>query len=294
MRLKLSFGAAALSVATLVALAGISAPAHAVTGDAPVTLQFRTSLNASQVGGSTVTPFRIIYQYSPDLAPGSGPFGSSDDGTYDSYGPLNKMIVELGDQCLALSGDGTSTTVFNNSSGSGTEDSIDVRADGAAVAGKAFYGHNLQFLRFLLVDEGGTMFSSTALPTSPLFADQSDYQQTEVDLLLTGDDSAFLVDSGPYSLNTYDPVSLIGAIIDEINGSQVTADLKTKLKDPLQHASTLLVNGLLTQKNNVQARAALDDFIKLVHSNRNKLGATTADSLTFDAQNVRAQLPACA
>jgi hypothetical protein len=295
MRLKHPLTAAVFAFVTAIAVAGITVPAQAVTAG-PVTFQFRTLLDASPVGGSAVTPLRIIYQYDPGLSPGSGPFGSSGDGTYESYGPLNKMIVELGDQCVAVSGNGTSTTVFNNAGG--TEDSFDIRADGAAVDGKTLYKRSIRFMGFLLVDGGGTMLNSTALPTSPVFVEESDFQQTSVEVVDSSGVRTSLEASAPYFLTSYDPVGYIGAVIDQINdeiptGGQVTTDLKTKLIAPLQRASKLLADGLLVKKNNANARGSLDDFIKLVHSNRNRLGASNADSLTSNAQAIIAVLPAC-
>ncbi|MBB6404741.1 hypothetical protein HNP00_002057 [Arthrobacter sp. AZCC_0090] len=53
-----------------------------------------------------------IYQFNPDLAPGSGPFGPSDHDA--SYGPLDRLIVEVGDQCTGMSGPGMVITVFND------------------------------------------------------------------------------------------------------------------------------------------------------------------------------------
>lgn len=54
---------------------------------------------------------------------------------------------------------------------------------GPAVADKTLFNGTIRFFRFLLVDVEGTMFSDTSLPANPIFADQSDFQQTSIDLV---------------------------------------------------------------------------------------------------------------
>lgn len=198
----------------------------------------------------------VTFQFSPDLAPGSGPFGSSSDGTFESCGPVEKMIIEVGRQCLATGGDGTGITVFN----SADEDSFDVRADIPAVVGKQLFGLNLRFFRFLLLDPAATMFDSTALPASPQFAEASDFQQNSIDLIDANGVRTRLVPGGaPYALRNFSPQEDIAALIDLVNGSQASGAIKAKLNTPLQQASTLL-SGVLEPKNVVKAKGRARGF----------------------------------
>ncbi|MFJ4264597.1 hypothetical protein ACIPYU_19325 [Paenarthrobacter nicotinovorans] len=284
-----------LTFSTVVVLActGVGQVAYADTSsDAVVTYQFRTTVDASQLGGATVTPMKVTYQFDPSLPPGSGPFGSSEDGTYESYGPVKEFILELGQECVAVRGDGTGITVFNNASG--TEDSYDVRADVPATTGTTLMGLNLRFLRFLLADTDGTMFDSVALPVQQ-FADASDFQQTTIELRAsTGQRFRLNAGDSPYALDQPSFPGYFSALIDEVNGAtQLTPTLKAKLLEPLQRAKTLL-DGTLVQKDVTKARGALEEFIKLVQTNRNKIGQTSVGFWTSSAEEIGGRVPRCA
>lgn len=295
MPLKQPFATTFIAVAALLASTFTGESARAAVPPAPAatvtSFVFKTTVDASSVGGSSTTPLRITVQFSPDLAPGSGPFGSSGDGTFESYGPLNHYIIEVAGQCAGMSGAGTGATVFNNAGPN--EDSFDARADGQALAGKTLFGRTIRLTRFLLVDSSGTMFDSTALPTSAAFADASDFQQTLVELVnADGSRTRLQATDAPYQLFDFDPQADIAAIIDDVNAAPVTTALKSKLNEPLQRAGAL-VGGLLIQKNLVKARGELEDFIKLVRTNRNKIGNPAAADLMANAGAIIAELPAC-
>lgn len=280
------------ALTTVISFAVIGAPPSAAA-TTPISFQFTTYVDATAVGGSASTPMRVIYQFNPDLAPGSGGSGSGD--TFASYGPLEKIIFEVGNECVAMAGAGTGIDVFNDAGTTIVEDSYNVQARNAAVAGKTMFGLNFEHARFLLVDEQMTMFSDTSLPTSPKFAQAADYQQTSVTLRNSTTNRRTTLGAGdaPFQLGLFDPQGIIGEIIDEVHALPVGSDLKAKLTAPLERAKTLL-EGTLTQKNIKQARGALEDFIKVVRTNRNKLGQETAASLSNSALFVINELPACA
>lgn len=203
----------ALSSVVVLTCTGVGQVAYADTrSDDVLTFQFRTTVDASERGGDTATPLKVTYQFDPSLLPGTGPFGSSEDGTYESYGPMKDFILELGTECVAVRGDGTGITVFNN--GGGTEGAYDVRADVPATTGTTVMGLNFRFMRFLLADSYGTMFDSVALPVQQ-FANASDFQQTTIELRASGG-QRFRLNAGdaPYVLDGTGFPSYIGALLD--------------------------------------------------------------------------------
>lgn len=289
---KKSIAASIFAITTALSLAGIIAPAGAAAAPPVTSFQFTTTVDATTVGGDAAAPLRILYQYNPDLAAGSGPIGAGE--TFASYGPLEKVIVEVGDQCVSFSGDGTGITVFNNAGTTFVEDSYDVRADVPATVGKQLFGLDFTFTRFLLVDSAATMFTSTALPTSPAFADEADFQQTVIELAdpVTGEGSSLHAGDAPYALTTFDPPAQIGAILDDVRALQVRGSLIQQLAAPLEDARAQLA-GTLTQKNLNKGVQQLQRFINLVNANRRTLGGATADSLVAFARETIDSLPAC-
>jgi LPS O-antigen subunit length determinant protein (WzzB/FepE family) len=190
-----------------------------------------------------------------------------------------------------LVGSRTGVTVFNYAGPD--EDAIDVRATGDAVAGKELFRLDLNLVRFFVADTQGTMFDDTAMPASPTFVDQADSHQSLVEFIGANNVRTQLnTGEEPYSLGRYDPLAIISGIQDEINESQASGALNAKLIAPLLQASALL-DGRLDQKNIAKARGALEDFIKSVRTNRNKLDQVVADILSFTAQLVRGSIPRC-
>lgn len=291
---KKSVTASIFAITTALSLVGIIAPAGAAAPPPVTSFQFTTTVDATSVGGDAAAPLRILYQFNPDLAPGSGPFGSSGNGTFESYGPLEKVIVEVGDQCVSFSGGGTGISVFNDAGTTFVEDSYDVRAFGSATVGKQLFGLDFTFTRFLLGDSDRTMFTSTALPTSPAFAAEADFQQTQIDLVdpVTGEESSLHAGDAPFALSTFDPPADILDILDDVRALQVRGSLIKQLAAPLEDARTLLA-GTLTQKNLDKGVQKLQQFITLVSANRKALGDATADSLKSSAIQTIESLPAC-
>jgi len=289
LRTPAATAASLLVLATL--SAGISAPAQAAD---TLSFQFTTVFDATAVGGSQVTPLHITYQFDPALAPGTGPIGDPGDGTSASYGPLQKMIVEAGDQCIAVSGNGTGITVFNSAGTSFPEDAYEVRADRPAVTGKTLYGLNLTGIRFLLIDNDATMFSSTDLPTATVFAGDADLQQTQI-RLTTPDGSRenlFAPEDAPFQLTTYDPAGALAAIQSDLTGLQLNAGVRTSLENRLTKASGYISG--TSSKSNTKAEQELRAFILQVEALRGKeIPAIDADNLINGATSLIDQLPAC-
>ncbi|ALV42753.1 hypothetical protein AU252_17645 [Pseudarthrobacter sulfonivorans] len=189
-----------------------------------------------------------------------------------------------------MAGDGTSATVFNNAGPN--EDSIDVRAEGAALAGKQLFGLDLTIARILLVDVDGTMFTSTALPTSPVFVEDSEFQQTLVELVdpVTNEPTILEPGDAPYFLSVFDPLAHIAALQDEVREAPVSAGMVKDLLKPLEDAHARL--GTLTQENVDEAAKELQKFIKIVEMHRaKKIPAPIADSLGAAAQQILDSLP---
>lgn len=256
-----------------------------------VSFQFTTYVDATAVGGSPTTPLRITYQFDPALAPGSGGFGAGDN--FASYGPLESMILEVGTECVAVRGDGTDITVFDDAGTTFVEDSYVVSAGGASLAGRTLFGGPLESFRILLADNERTMFSDTSLPTSNAFAEVADYQQTSVELTDPKKRSIYL-DAGdaPFQLSSIDLSGNIAELIGDVKALPTSSIVIEKLVAPLEKARTL-TEGTLTQKSVKQAREALDEFRKLVRTNRNSLGQPAADQLTSSSQAISDQIPAC-
>lgn len=276
------------------AAALLAVPAVPAWAEPSYTFEFKTTVDTSSVGGSTTAPLRITYMYDLDLPPGSGPFGSSEDGTYDSYAPFPRMTVEVGTECVALSGNGTSTTVFNNAGPNANEDSFDVRAEDDAVVGKQFFGLNLRFVRFFLADNEGTMFSDTSLPNSPLFADASDFQQTTIELIDPSNNRLTRLDPGdaPYFLDIFNPVPDISALRATVEETTIHAPLKKELLGYLDAATSFVSDSNIT--NYDKATNKLKDFIKLVKKERGKkIPTNTADEWATTAQTIIDSFPKC-
>ena len=283
--------ASVFAILTALSLAGISAPTAAGAAPEVITFQFRTAVDATSVGGDADAQLRVIYQFNPDLAP------TQSEATFASYGPLEKLIVEIGGQCASFSGGGTEISVFDNAGTSTVEDSYDVRANLPATEGKQLFGHDFIFTRFLLGDSDATMFTSTALPTSPGFADEAEFQQTVIVLAdpanPDSEKSLQAVDTSPFFLGTFDPPRKIGSILDQVRTLQVRDSLIKQLAAPLEDARALLT-GTFTQRNLDKGEQKLQQFINLVNANRRTLGDATANSLVSAARGTIESLPACA
>jgi hypothetical protein len=276
--------AAAVSLLVLATLsAGFSAPAHAADSDS-VSFQYTAVIDATAAGGSAVTPVRVTYEYSRFLLP------IQDDGTFAEYTPLVKMIVELGDECISMSGPGTSIDVLNDA-GEPAGDYYAFLANEPAVTGKTLYGRGLEIIQVVLADSDATMFSSTALPTSADFAASADFSQTLFQL--TDDRRGILLFAeGAFQFSTYDPAGALAAIQADLAGLQLNAGVKASLQNRLTKASGYITG--TSSKSIAKAEQELQAFIAQVQRLSGKeIAAGDAALLITGATNLIDQLPAC-
>lgn len=80
----------------------------------------------------------------------------------------------------------------------------------------------------------------------------------------------------PFLFSEADLPGKVQSLIDEVGALPVSSNLVEKLVALLMRAATLL-DGSLTEKAVRQGREALDEFRELIRTNRNQLGAQTAD-----------------
>jgi hypothetical protein len=240
------------------------------------------------VGGSAVTPVSVIAEYSSDLTQSQG------DDHFAEYGPLLKLIVELGDECAALSGDGTFARVLNDGGGDGLVDSFDLVAQEPAGTGKTLFGREIDFVQFLLGDNDGTMFSSTALPTSVDFAESADFSQSLIGLIdpVGGRTVLLFNESGSVRFSVYDPAGALAAIQANLAGFQMNAGVKVSLQNKLRKAGDY-INGT-SSNSNAKAEQELQAFIAQVQALSGQAIATRdANRLISGATKLINQLPAC-
>jgi hypothetical protein len=281
------------------AFTGLSAPAHAAPVPPPdpslIAFQLTTTIDTTSVGGGPDTPMRIIYRFNPTLAPGSG--GNLSETAAD-YGPLERVIVEVGDQCAAMSGPGTSIAVFNNAGTTVVEDSYAVTAStpfGSPRPPKLF-GLDIKLVQFVLVDNERTMFSNTSLPTTFAFGDQADAVQ--LTLLLfnpTTQRVVSLIESdAPFQLSPYFVQVPVEALRDALSELTLSTGVRNALNGPLDKAIGYL--NTFTRDSLQKAAKEFELFIKQVEAHRNKgIDTTTADGLIAFTRQVTADiLPKCA
>lgn len=280
--------AAAVSLLVLATLsAGTSAPAHAAHNFA-ISFQYTAVIDATAAGGSADTPLRVTYIFDQALVPTNG-----DGVVYSAYEPIS-MIVELGDECVAVSGAGASIDVLNDA-GEPASDSIGFAAHEPAVTGKTLYGRGLEIIQVVLVDNEATMFSSTALPTSADFAASADFSQTLI--RLAGDSRRiFLFDEGAVQFSAYDPEGTLAAIQADLAGLQLNAGVEASLQDKLTRAAGYY-HDWMSSKNNDKAEQEVRElraFIAQVQAlSGNGIASGDAARLIAAATNLIEQRPAC-
>lgn len=286
------------ALTTVFAFAGLSAPAHAAPAPAadPPLIAFKltTTIDTTSVGGGPDTPARIIYRFSPTLAPGSG--GNLSE-TVADYGPLERVIIEVGDQCAATSGPGTAIAVFNDAGTTVIEDSYAViAAKDAGDTSAMLFGLNLRAVVLVLVDNEGTMFSDTSLPTTVAFADQAEKEQLSM-LLFNPTTHRFVsLFSGdaPFQLSRYSVQVPVEALRDRLSELTLSTGVRAALNQPLDKASGYL--NAFTQDSLQKAAKEFELFIKQVEAHRNKgIDTATADNLIELTRLSTAEiLPRCA
>ena len=276
-------GASVLALSTL--SLGFGAPAQGAPS--VVEFQYTTTIDATPAGGAPDAPVRITYRFDTGLAPGGEP-----SETFAAYGPLNRVIVQIGDQCVALSGAGTEITVFNDA-GNTPEDSYDVRADAPATTGKSLFGLEFRFFRFLLVDPGATMFADTSLPSTPAFAAGAGFQQIQFNLM-DGRRRVNLAatDVAPGELRSFDPLAAIASIRAQVQATNLNHGHKTALQNPLEKAA-----GYLSDGKKADAGKAIKELQKFTSHVLALPGSAISESdranLTRAARATIASLPTC-
>jgi hypothetical protein len=256
-----------------------------------VSFQWRTTVDATDVGGKAFTPVRLIYTFDPDLAPASGFTGSGPH--FVGYGPLSQWSLEVGNQCATISGPGTAITVFDDAGTNSITDAYDVRASataGATLSGPLFK-LDFSLFAFGVFDNDSTMFSSTALPLTPDFAALAEFQGVLLRLVdpLTLTTFDLHSDSG-FEVSFHRPVESLQALLAEVDGLNLSGSLKKNLTTRLQSALDVLTDS--STGNDQLAAEHLQKFIQLVDAQAGKgIPATTADQLIADALDVINQLP---
>jgi hypothetical protein len=264
---------------------------HTIAQDDLITMQLTTTIDASPAGGSSTAPLRIRYTFDPTLVAGSGPFGAGD--TFASYAPVQKITIELGDQCAATGGTGTYILVLDDA-GDPPIDAYTVAADvldGGVFTGKLL-GKEISFFRILLVDRQADMFNDTSLPLSADFAASSDEQHTEVWLANPPSDLPIRLSTPPtgYVLTVVDPVAEIEETRDLVIAAHLPYGLEASLLVQLEIAQAWLEDGF--PANNHRARSRLETFIALVNAQSGKkIPTATAVKLVAQANAAISQLP---
>ncbi|WP_156810619.1 FIMAH domain-containing protein [Arthrobacter sp. FB24] len=229
---------------------------------------------------------RVTYTFDSDLPPTNG-----DGVIYSAYEPIH-MIVELGDDCAAMSGSGASIDVLNGT-GEPPSDSYAVSTVDPATAGKTLAGLQIQAVQFVLVDDDTTMFSDVSLPTSADFAASADFSQTLIQL--TGDRRGILLfaERVPFQFSAYDPAGTLAALQESVASMQLNAGVKTSLQNRLTKVAGY-IDGT-SSKSNAKAEQELRGFIAQVQGLSGK-GLTPAQAahLIQQATSLIDQLPACA
>jgi hypothetical protein len=260
-----------------------------------VTFQFRTTIDASPVGGPVNASLVATYTYDSNLQNGTGGFDTSSG--FGSYAPI-QMVLQVGDQCVTATGE----FLIGDNWGDGSEDGYDVRFegisrfDGSSASGQLF-GLNVEFFRFVIVDSQAAMFSSNAVPVSPDFAILADYQQIDMGLLNPKTGEGFFLGFSeqedtppelktPFTLTLIgDPVDLINDLEDDVVSLVLSQQLENGLLAKLDAALQALTDG--TDNNDHVAINKLQDFINQVSAQQGKqISAADADLLIDVAEDI--------
>ena len=142
-----------------------------------ITFQYRSTLDATLVGGSEQEPLTVIYSFDSRLQAGSGPLGNNSP-FLSSYGPI-EIIIELGGDTVTASGPHTGITVFSSISAQ-RADRYELRA--TSLTGSLF-ARNVDFFCLLLTGEGEEMFADLRLPLTPRFAESATSSRVSLKLM---------------------------------------------------------------------------------------------------------------
>jgi len=288
--LVLSTGLTFSSLAVAPAAAQAAAPAPEPYAE----FDYFTYVDARQVGGEESTPVRVLFRYDLDLTPGSGPSGSSQGGASNSYAPLSRFILEVGNECVSISGAGTSVTVSNNTGTAVVEDSFTFRAEAPATNGENLLGLPLHSALFNLMDKQRTMFDGTSLPTGPEPL-QGKNQQANIELVRP--DGSRVTLPSPLdqviSVARFDPAGAIGGIEEVVALHVQDRNLNTTLLATLATARGYVTDASLA--NDAKAEQTLATFIDQVEAAQRAKTITQegADALLSSASVVGDYLPSC-
>lgn len=254
-------GASLLALATL--SLGVTAPARADTASA-VTFRYTTTIDTTDAGGGPGTPLIITYRFDPNLAPGSG--GGGPEEGFADYGPLERVTVQLGDQCVAQSASGT-ISVYDGPNSIFVEDSYVLSWSPSTSTPPTLFGMDVILVQPVLVDWNSAMFNSTALPTTPDFLGAALEQQTTI--LLRNPGTHRFVDlfagGAPGGLAYFiDPADRILEIQAQVLAANLNSGLKTALQNPLQKARDYLTDA--SKSNDGMAAKELQKFIDQVNA----------------------------
>jgi hypothetical protein len=150
-----------------------------------ITFVFRTTIDATPVGGAPNTPLTVTYTFDPDLR-SQGYNDIDPDQLFIGYYTPVHMVIQLGEDSVKATQD-TNITVWNIDD---DDDGIGVGAvnyalydgSGSSIKGTLF-GYEVLFFGFLLDDSDATMFDNAHLPLTADYAAQADFQQTTLSLL---------------------------------------------------------------------------------------------------------------
>ena len=290
----------ALALSTGIALSSLVLAPTAAQAASPPTpepyaeFDYFTYVDTRQVGGEESTPVRVIFRYDLDLPPGSGPFGSSEDGTVGSYAPLSRFILEVGNECLSMSGEGTSVTVSNNAGTTAVEDSFNFRTQAPATNGEQLLGLPVQSAVFNISDPQKTMFDGTSLPTGPE-PFQGKNQRAVIELTRPDGSRVTL----PSTLNQvlsmarFDPAGAIEGIKEAVALHVQDPNLNTTLLATLDTARGYVADSSLS--DDAKAEQTLTTFANQVNAAQRaqKITQEGADALLSTASVVGDYLPSC-
>lgn len=289
--LALSTGIALSSLIPMPAAAQAAPPS---TPEPYAEFDYFTYLDARQAGGEESTPVRVLFRYDLDLAPGSGPLGPTQDGTFGSYAPLSRFILEVGNECISMSGEGAAATVFNDAGTTAVEDSFTFRAEAPATNGEQLLGLRLHSALFNIIDTQKTMFDGTSLPTGPE-PFQGKNQQASIELARP-DGSRLTLPSTlnqVLSMTRFDPAGAIGGIEEAVALHVKDPSLNTTLIATLNTARGYVTDTSLA--NDAQAEQTLTTFANQVRAAQEakKITQEAADALLSTANVVGDYLPSC-
>ncbi|GAA3679590.1 hypothetical protein GCM10023081_17210 [Arthrobacter ginkgonis] len=291
----------ALVLSTGIALSSLAlAPTAAQAAPPPPTpepyaeFDYFTYVDARQVGGEESTPVRVLFRYDLDLPTGSGPSGSSQDGTFDSYEPLSRFILEVGNECVSMSGEGTAVTVSNDAGTTSVEDSFTFRAEAPATNGEKLLGLQVQSALFNIIDAQKIMFDGTSLPTGPEPL-QGKNQQAVIELARPDGSRVTLPSTltKVLSMTRFDPAAAIGGIEEAVALHVQDRNLNTTLLATLDRARGYVTDASLA--NDAKAEQTLTTFTNQVHAAQRaqKITQEGADALLSSASVVGDYLPSC-